>query len=240
MTPVSAPDSSIPGTADLDNPLYYLENFETVVRWVRRHHSDLLTVEETGHIDSLLALNQPERALLARLVMRTGELFRVEKLSYPELGIPVADAASGLSRSGWIDDAPDISLAEVFRLFTLAELRPDLAARISATGLPAAAAKGLLKDTLIPLHPAPAPVKHWLPSLPTRVIRLNHMALFDRLRLMFFGNLRQGWSDFVLVELGHQQYEKVPLSAESRAFDERDDVDRYLVMHHCRERLDNG
>lgn len=240
MTPVSTPHSSIPGTADLDNPLYYLENFETVVRWVRRHHSDLLTAEETGHIDSLLTLNQPERALVARLVMRTGELFRVEKLNYPEFGVPVADAASGLSRSGWIDDAPDIPLAEVFRLFTLAELRPALADRISATGLPAAAAKGLLKDTLIPLHPDPAPVEHWLPNLPTRVIRLNHMALFDRLRLMFFGNLRQSWSDFVLVELGHQQYEQVPLSAESRAFDERDDVDRYLVMHHCRERLDNG
>ena len=80
----------------------------------------------------------------------------------------------------------------------------------------------------------------WLPDVSTQVIRLNHMALFDRLRLMFFGNLRQSWSDFVLVELGHQQYEQVPLSAESRAFDKRDDVDRYLVMHHCRERLDQG
>jgi len=66
------------------------------------------------------------------------------------------------------------------------------------------------------------------------------MELFDRLRLMFFGNLRQSWSDFVLVELGHQQYEQVPLSAQSRAFDERDDVDRFLVMHRCRERLDAG
>lgn len=240
MTPVSTLHSSIPGTADLDNPLYYLENFETVVRWVRQHHSDLLTADETGRIDSLLALNQPEKALLARLVMRTGELFRVEKLNYPELGVPSKAAAKALSRSGWIEDNPDIPLADVFRLFTLAELRPALAERIFAAGLPTAAAKGLLKDTLIPLHPDSAPAEHWLPGMPTQVIRLNHMALFDRLRLMFFGNLRQSWSDFVLVELGHQQFEQVPLSAEFRAFDERDDVDRYLVMHHCRERLDEG
>ncbi|MDL0431802.1 VRR-NUC domain-containing protein [Marinobacter sp. TBZ242] len=235
-----APHSSVPGTADLDNPLYYLENFETVVRWVRQHHSDLLTDEETGLIDNLLALGQPARALLARMVMRTGELFRIEKLNYPELGQPVADAAKTLSGAGWIEGNPKIPLAEVFRLFTLAELRPALAERISAAGLPARAAKGVLKDTLIPQHPTPAPVEHWLPETPTQVIRLNHMDLFDRLRLMFFGNLRQNWSDFVLVELGHQQYEQVPLSAESRAFDERADVDCYLVMHHCRERLDQG
>lgn len=240
MTSAPAPHISVPGTADLDNPLYYLENFETVVRWVRRHHSDLLTAEETGHIDSLLALNLPERALVARLVMRTGDLFRVEKLNYPEFGVPVAEASKALSCKGWIQDDPDIPLAELFRLFTLAELRPALAHRISAAGLPSNAAKGLLKETLEPLHPDPAPVEHWLPDSPAQVIRLNHTALFDRLRLMFFGNLRQSWSDFVLVELGHQQYEQVPLSAESRAFDERDDVDHYLVMHRCRERLDDG
>ena len=100
--------------------------------------------------------------------------------------------------------------------------------------------KAVLKETLLPLHPDPAPIGLWLPGVSTQVIQLRNMALFDRLRLMFFGNLRQSWSDFVLVELGHQQYEQVPLSAESRAFDERDDVDRYLVMHHCRERLDQG
>ncbi len=65
------------GTADLDNPLYYLENFETVVRWVRRFHSDLLTADEIGKVDGLLSLDQPARALLARMVMRTGDLFRV-------------------------------------------------------------------------------------------------------------------------------------------------------------------
>ncbi|MDX1458727.1 MAG: VRR-NUC domain-containing protein [Marinobacter sp.] len=240
MTPAPAPHTIVPGTADLNNPLYYLENFETVVRWVRQHHSDLLTNGEARQIDSLLALNRPARALLARMVMRTGELFRIERLNYPELDQPVAQAAESLAQEGWIDESPEISLEDLFRLFTLAELRPALADRIAAAGLSARAAKGLLKDTLVPLHPEPASVAHWLPGIATRVIHLNHMALFDRLRLMFFGNLRQSWSDFVLVELGHQHYEQVPLTSESRAFNERDHVDRYLVMHHCRERLDQG
>ena len=240
MTPAATRHSALPGTADLDNPLYYLENFETVVRWVREHHSDLLTTLETGHIDSLVALNQPERALLARLVMRTGELFRVEKLNYPELGLSAQNAANALVRHGWIDDNPEVPLAELFRLFTVAELRPALTGQIAAAGLPVTAAKGRLKEVLTPLNPDPVPVDHWLPGIQTRVIGLNHMELFDRLRLMFFGNLRQSWSDFVLVELGHQQYEQVVISPRSRAFDTRDDVDRYLVMQRCRERLDDG
>lgn len=240
MRPASDPHTDIPGTADLDNPLYYLENFETVVRWVRHHHSDLLTADETWQLDDLLNLDQPARALLARMVMRSGGLFRVEKFNYPEVGVPLKDAVSTLSQNGWVEDNPCIPLAELFRLFTLAELRAALADQISAAGLPAATAKGLLKDTLIPMYPNPEPVNRWLPETHTQVIRLSHMALFDRLRLMFFGNLRQSWSDFVLVELGHQRYEQVPLSDESRAFDKRDDVDRYLAMHHCRERLDQG
>ena len=57
---------------------------------------------------------------------------------------------------------------------------------------------------------------------------------------MFFGNLRQSWTDFVLVELGVQQFESVPFTSASRAFQQRAEVDCYLQMHACRERLDNG
>src|SRR5699024_4571297 len=34
--------------------------------------------------------------------------------------------------------------------------------------------------------------------------------------------------------------EPVPFTPESRAFQQRSDVDCYLQMHQCRERLDNG
>ena len=118
MPLASDQQTHIPGTADLDNPLYYLENFETVVRWVRRFHSDLLTADEIGKVDGLLSLDQPARALLARMVMRTGDLFRVEKFNYPEIGVPVNDAVSALATKGWIEDNPSVPLAELFRLFT--------------------------------------------------------------------------------------------------------------------------
>jgi hypothetical protein len=42
----------------------------------------------------------------------------------------------------------------------------------------------------------------WSPSLDDRLFSLTIMGLCDRLRLMFFGNLYQDWSEFVLADLG--------------------------------------
>jgi tetratricopeptide (TPR) repeat protein len=237
----SVPDQPrIPGTADLDDPLYYLANFETVVRWVHQHHKDLLLDEECHLIDSLMALSPDARALAARMVMRTGEHFRMEKLRYSELAWPISELIGELEKSGWIDPAPEIHVPELFRLYTLAELRPALAEFVTELGLKISAPKGQLRAAMIDAFPDPAPVTRWLPDSHTHLVRLQHMALFQRLRLMFFGNLRQSWSDFVLVELGHQQFEQVPFTPDARAFDARAEVDRYLLLQQCRDRLDEG
>ncbi|WP_273204748.1 VRR-NUC domain-containing protein [Marinobacter subterrani] len=232
--------SKQPGTADLNNPLYYLENMETVVGWVLSHHGDLLTAAEQARLAQFYHLSTPARALLTRMVMRSGELFRSDKLTYPELGVPEAHALAKLAEAGWLDTEPMLSLDELFRLFTLAELRPAFAPVLAATSAPANLPKGQLRDTLLPRFPTALTISDWLGPGASRVVRLEHMPLFDRVRLMFFGNLRQSWSDFVLVELGHQQYEPVTFTPDSRAFGHRPEVDLYLAMHQCREWLDQG
>src|SRR6056297_1052911 len=88
-----------PGTADLNNPLYYLENMETVLGWVLSHHSDLLTEEEMNRLGRFQTLSMPARALLTRMVMRSGDLFRPDKLNYPELGVPEVRALAELTEA---------------------------------------------------------------------------------------------------------------------------------------------
>ncbi len=44
-------------------------------------------------------------ALLVRMIMRKGDLFRSSKLDYEEIGCPHA-AAAPLARLGWLDDPP--------------------------------------------------------------------------------------------------------------------------------------
>ncbi|MCW8979341.1 MAG: VRR-NUC domain-containing protein, partial [Marinobacter sp.] len=239
MSPAKRQSTQL-ATADLDNPLYYLENMETVLGWVQSHHGDLLTAEELDRLASFHTLSMPARALLTRMVMRTGDLFRSDKLKYPELGVPEARALDEIMEAGWLDTDPLLSLDELFRLFTLGELRPAMEPLLKAAGEPANLPKGRMRDALLLRFPDPLIVADWLGQHARPVVRLKTMALFDRVRLMFFGNLRQSWSDFVLVELGHQQYEPVTFTSDSRAFQQRSEVDLYLAMHQCREWLDQG
>jgi len=229
-----------PAAADLENPLYYLKNMETVVGWVANHHADLLLELERARLRNFFELRRPARALLTRMVMRSGDLFRADKLNYPELGSPEADALNELIAGNWLDAAPLLTLDELFRLFTLAELRPAFAPVLARAGhaknLPKARMLEVLRETFVD---AQTPTD-WFDQEVASVVRVNKMALFDRIRLMFFGNLRQSWSDFVLVELGHHRYEPVEFKPEARAFSQRSEVDSYLAMHHCREWLDAG
>ena len=229
-----------PVTAGLENPLYYLENMETVVAWVASRHADLLLHSECACLDDFFELSRPARALLTRMVMRTGDLFRADKLKYPELGRPEAEALGELIERNWLDAAPSLTLDDLFRLFTLAELRPAFAPVLARTGFTKNLQKNQMREVLQNTLADARSVADWLGSAAAPVVRVSQMALFDRIRLMFFGNLRQSWSDFVLVELGHHRYEQVDFTPQARAFSQRSEVDTYLIMHQCRERLNAG
>lgn len=226
-------------TASLDDPFYYLTNFRFVLAWVGERHADLLAADELAFVEQFESLPQSSQALLVRMVMRKGELFRLSKLSYAEVGDSAA-AMAPLIALGWVDSAPALSVDELFNQLRLAELRQALAAEIRAAGLSASSAKTALYDILASQLTQTAPLQTWWPNAPDGVVRLNVMETCDRLRLMFFGNLRQDWAEFVLTELGLQRFEVVPFTPHSRAFQSRQEVDTYLVLHHLRQRLDEG
>ncbi|QFT83681.1 VRR-NUC domain protein [Halomonas sp. THAF12] len=239
MATMNSATSAAVLTASLDDPFYYLANFQCVLDWVAARHADLLSEPERAFLADFPTLPRASRALLVRMVMRKGEHFRVSRLAYDEIGD--ADAALGpLIEAGWVEAAPPLSLGELFRQLRLAELRRAFADEIAAAGLPKSVAKGALHAALAERGLEPRRLEDWWPSAPDRVVRLTLMERCDRLRLMFFGNLRQDWAEFVLAELGLQRFESVPFGPESRAFQRRDEVDAYLALHRLRERLDDG
>ncbi|GHE22267.1 VRR-NUC domain-containing protein [Halomonas urumqiensis] len=229
--------------ASLADPFYYLANFHFVLGFVSERHADLLSAGERAFIDTLGALPQPAQALLVRMVMRKGEVFRTSKLVYPEIG-DTADALGPLVEAGLVDHDPALSLDELFHVLRLPELRRALASEIKSDGL-ARAGKAALLEALAERFPSPRRLADWWPEAPgelggERLLRLRVMETCDRLRLMFFGNLRQDWAEFVLSELGVMRFERVDFSDDSRAFQHRDEVDGYLRMHRLRERLAAG
>jgi len=232
---------SRPVAASLEDPYYYLVNFQFVLDWVAERHGDLLGDDERAFLTAFAELPRASRALLVRMVMRRGEHFRTSRFVYPEVDAEAGDSEAALGpleAAGMVDSDPALPLDELFRQLRLLELRRALADEIRAAGVPASLGKAALQEALNPRLTEMRPLKSWWPAAPDRVVRLTVMATCDRLRLMFFGNLRQDWSDFVLAELGVQRFERVSFSAESRAFQRREEVDAYLALHRLRERLD--
>ncbi|MBY4692600.1 VRR-NUC domain-containing protein [Burkholderia latens] len=212
---------------------YYLTNFERALAWLGERYDDLLDAHEHAFLAQFAQLPKASRALLVRMLMRTGSDFRASKLVYDEIGCTL-DAAAPLVALGWVDPAPALTLDELFALSTKADLLkvfPSLAAH-------AGERKPEWLERLRPGHTDAQPLDAWCEHAGDRVLRVTVGPLCERLRLMFFGNLHQDWSEFVLADLGVFQYESVPIAPSSRAFQHRDDVDAYLALHACREALD--
>jgi len=85
----------------LDDPLYYVRNAEQVTHLCLSQNDDLLLQNEVQSLERLLTLGLPARALLIRMVMRKGTLFRTDALRYDE--VPYLDSAiEALTLSGLI------------------------------------------------------------------------------------------------------------------------------------------
>ncbi|PKL99155.1 MAG: nuclease, partial [Gammaproteobacteria bacterium HGW-Gammaproteobacteria-7] len=212
----------------LENPFYYLDNFQQVLAWVGRHHGDLLDETERVFIERFAVLPQPSQALLVRMVMRKGALFRASKLRYGEIGCP-RQAAAPLIEQGWIDSERELTLEQLFGLLTKGELL-QLFGAANAAGL----RKAELLERLHAVHDLAKPFGAWWAGSEDAVFALCIDELCERLRLLFFGNIHQDWSEFVLADLGVYRYEQVPFSPASRAFSSRAELDAYLHLHRCR------
>lgn len=223
--------------ADSSDPFYYLANFERALGWLDARCADLFDAEEARFARRFGELPRPARALLVRMLMRKGPAFRASRLAYDEIGCPRA-AAAPLAAAGWIDDTPELPLDALAPLVTKAELQA-LAAKLGLA-VDARATRAATLDALHAAAPEPRTWHAWFPDSADTVIHLAVAALCERLRLMFFGNLRQDWSEFVLADLGVYRYESVPIDAASRAFQHRDDIDTYLALRDCRETMDAG
>ncbi|MFZ6642170.1 VRR-NUC domain-containing protein [Undibacterium sp. TC4M20W] len=220
--------------ANLDHPFYYLENFQAVLDWVGGRYADLLAGDEQEFIAQFGSLPQASRALFVRMVMRKGCVFRASKLVYTEIGETCA-AMQALVDVGWVQADPELDIAGLFDLLQKPELALVLAMTSAEKKLPKAEQLGLFSLRYIASQAFSAWCSGAVSAVGDVAYQIVNKDLCDRLRLLFFGNLYQDWSEFVLSDLGIFQYEKVEFSAASRGFGCRADIDAYLALYACRE-----
>ena len=214
---------------------YYLHNFVQALDWIGARYGDWLDASELAFMAAFKALPMPSQALLVRMLMRRGPWFLASKLVYDEIA-DVPAAAQPLLALGWLDADALLSLDELFALHTKPQLQ-QIFGEITSLRL---LRKPEQLQTLQQTYTEPRSYRQWHPGATDPAWRVVVGPLAERFRLMFFGNLYQDWSEFVLADLGIFKYEAVALGEQSRAFQSREDVDAYLVLHGLRQALDDG
>ena len=212
-----------------DDP-YYLLHFRFALRWLHARYGDLLSMREGEFIHEFSVLPRASQALLVRLIMRRGQRFRASKINYPEIG-NIARACGPLIELQWIDPRPLLSIEELARLTTRAELGEIF------SHLPSSLSKAQALALLSATQTDRRSFEDWRGSVSEPVYLVSIALLCTQLRLLFFGNFRQEWSEFVLADLGVFRYEAVPFSLESRAFHARQDIEDFYLLYECRRML---
>ena len=216
-------------------PFYYLKNFEGVLSTLLDRYPDLLSEQELLFIEAFPRAPQNSRALFVRMVMRCGDLFKASSLDYPEIGNTLA-AAAPLIEAGWINPQPLLRLEELQGLLSKTELirHMKLPPRYVHWRKPALAAM------LAAQFPQPRVFADWCATSADTVYRLQVAPLCERFRLMFFGNERQLWSEFVTADLMIFTYQKIEPSLHSRPFQTRAQIKIFEQLQECCELLDAG
>lgn len=215
---------------------YYLTNFRQLTDFVVSRYAHLLGEDALAFYQALTSLPEDTQKLYVRMLLRKGQYFRRSKLGYDEI-TSVDVALTALAEGGFVTvdaPAPDVALV---KLFTKAEL---VACFADASLKPLSRAE--LDESLLQ-----RPIREVCDQLLAfaqrqdgeQLIQLCRDEHFVVFRLLFFGNLHQDMTDFVLRDLGLNRYESYPLDADSAALQTPDQVAAHLLYYHYYEQAEN-
>nr|WP_320132062.1 VRR-NUC domain-containing protein [uncultured Holophaga sp.] len=211
---------------------YCLANLETLLAEVERRSGDLLHPPERDRLEAFRALPLPARHLLARMLTRKGPWLRGDTLAYPEVGEP-GPALAHLVAAGFCLGPDQADGDALLPLLTRAELATQL--RGLGVSFPRATRRESLA-LLLREHPEA------LPDLRASLAphRVAEPEFWRLLEVLFFGNLEQDLSSFVVADLGHLRYPDYPLDPSARRFGTRAEVDFLRSVQALREALEAG
>ncbi len=202
---------------------YYLDNVITLFDHVESLYADILDREHLDFLHDFAALTRDAKKLYIRLLNRTHQLFRPSKLHYPEI-TSMQKAIETLETGNFIETNPYVEPGELITLFNKAELlvlhddrqalkilaRADLEAYLLEQGDDSYFEQLRQSDNLI------------------EVLQKDSYTLCQ---MLFFGNLNQSMTDFVLRDLGLYQYENYSIDLENRPYTSTVDIEQHWLLH---------
>ncbi len=202
---------------------YYLDNVLTLFAHVKQIYTDLLDDAQLAFLSRFDALSPDAQKLCIRLLNRSHDWFRQSKLNYPE--ITSLDAAIvELARQGFIEVDGDIDNAILLSLFTMPELRIALDDKSGFEKL----RRVELETALLERDDSSFYSNLENSDRLLQVVHRNHYQIFQ---MLFFGNLNQSMTDFVLRDLGLNQFESYPLDHEHRPYRNSLEIQQHWLLY---------
>ena len=211
---------------------YYLENFHYLVKFVRERYEDVLSEPEHQFIATFLALGEDSQKTLVRLLGRRHDFVRRDKFQYPEI-VDIDAAIVELNQLDLVrlDDLEDIhGWLEFATKGELTEAFPELE-------FPGAK-KSLKKDDLCSVIASQTDLTEVQNRLQFGLLSSTCGRMLETFRLLFFGNLHQDFTDFVLHDMGVIPYEKYSLDKRGRYFNSRRLLDDTLEAYELQAMTD--
>ncbi len=208
---------------------YYLDNVLTLFGEVSALYDDLLDVSEKKFLSTFYRLDEDAQKLCIRLLNRSHTIFRRSKLDYAEIG-SIDEAARRLQQVELISINPRFDDLQLLGLFS----KPEVLARLT---LPREFAQ-MRRDEFDQRLPEAAE-DGWQKQLRENesFYQVNFQEEYQRLQMLFFGNLNQSMTDFVLRDLGLFQYEHYRIDQGYRPYQSRVDIEQHWLLYELEDLL---
>jgi len=208
---------------------YYLDNVITLFDHVESLYADILDKAHLDFLHDFATLTTDAKKLYIRLSNRTHQLFRLSKLNYPEIA-SMQKAIETLEGNHFIETNPRIVPGELITLFSKAELLAHHSNHVELKKLKRSELNTYLLD-----HPGDEFFIQLFES--DRLLLVLQKECYTLCQMLFFGNLNQSMTDFVLRDLGLYQYETYRIDTESRPYANNLDIQQHWLLHRLETQL---
>jgi hypothetical protein len=210
-------------------PGYYLDNFHKLTGFVEEVYGDILNESERDFLDRFKVLPCSSQLFYVRLISRKGPLFRHDKLNYPEIP-SLKEAAITLVDRDFMSLNEPAPVDQLLTLFT----KPELAKLFSHMNSLTLSLKREEIETLLLEADNQEEIQQIL-TCQTDIYRPLGEEEVQTFRMLFFGNLYQNLSEFVITDLEVVRYESYKIDRENRLFNTRFSLDKALAYHRMGE-----
>ena len=211
---------------------YYLDNVLTLFDHVTRVYADLLEKQQLEFLQDFAALGRNAKLLFIRLQNRSPTWYRAGKLVYREID-SIDTAIAELAEQGFLEVNGEVDHATLLSLYTMPELRAFMTDDSSLKQLK----RTELEQALLESDDEAFFMRLRKRETLLQVLRTDEYLLCQ---MLFFGNLNQSMTDFVLRDLGLYQFESYSIDSEHRPYRSTLEIRQHWMLYQVETRFEQS